>query len=182
MTYAPLQMFIEVFTNDVLPLVSSPMLWMAASILLAVVILWALHARAWCLSLHQLKITIKVTKELLKEYKENIVIHFLCDNVDCDEHKNRYKDHERRLLSIESIVHSVSEADYKAPFWRKYISFGRALSIVSGYRELRKLNMDIQQSGSSVLKGHNDYMLQTTHLRRRNAPNTPSTSNSEDRC
>ncbi|KAF5346624.1 hypothetical protein D9757_013568 [Collybiopsis confluens] len=127
-----------------------------------------------------LAMLIQVFSNDSEEYKENILRHFFCETVDCDEYKNRYKEYERRLYAIEGVAHRISSADYKVAFWRKYISPGRALSISAGFQESFKLTRDIKHSAINILKDYNDYMIQTTRSRRGYTADTPSTIFSED--
>ncbi|KAF5346623.1 hypothetical protein D9757_011438 [Collybiopsis confluens] len=181
MAASPLEMFIDVVMNDIPPTIASHPIFSLILVFILLIVLWALHVLLCRLSLRHLSCAIKVSNKLLEEYKESLLRHFLCDTVDCEKHKNCYKDYERRFFAIEKIAHTTSEVDYKVAFWKKYISPGRAVSIASGYRELCALNKDIEQSRANVLKDHNDYMIQKTCLRRRYTPDTPLTFGSEDK-
>ncbi|KIK64692.1 hypothetical protein GYMLUDRAFT_240656 [Collybiopsis luxurians FD-317 M1] len=141
----------QVFTEDTLPTVSNPILWM---ILLVFIILLILRC-VWfsCLSSRKLNTTIKDVEKMLGGYQKNIRSHWLSDMIDCEQHKRLYKDYKDQLRRIQHVAHKRFVADYKIAKWRKYVSLSRALTLSSSYRSLRRLKEDIQVGFSpSMLK------------------------------
>jgi hypothetical protein len=75
----------QVLTEDIIPIASSPTLWMIMSTLILSLIL----RYVWfpCLSLQTLDATIKDVGKLLEGYEQNIRSQCLSDAIDYDQHK-----------------------------------------------------------------------------------------------
>ncbi|KIK59203.1 hypothetical protein GYMLUDRAFT_245620 [Collybiopsis luxurians FD-317 M1] len=171
MTTTFFQAAAQVFTEDIIPLASSPILWMIMSVLFLSLIL----RFVWfpCLSLQTLDATIKDVVSLLEGYKQNIRSQCLSDAIDHDQHKRSFKDFKGRLLRIKRVAHKRSDDDYKIATWKKYISFSRAAMLSSSYKKLLELQTDIEHYNVLVLKDQNDHLLKMTRLHHRNVSSSP---------
>ncbi|KIK59202.1 hypothetical protein GYMLUDRAFT_262253 [Collybiopsis luxurians FD-317 M1] len=161
----------QVLTEDIIPMASSPTLWMIMSALILSLIL----RYVWfpCLSLQTLDATIKDVGKLLEGYEQNIRSQCLSDAIDYDQHKRSFKNFEGQLLRIKRVAHKRSDEDYKAATWRKYFSFSRAAMLSSSYKKLLRLKTDIEHSNVLILNDQNDQLLQMMRLHHRNVSSAP---------
>ncbi|KIK59206.1 hypothetical protein GYMLUDRAFT_245624 [Collybiopsis luxurians FD-317 M1] len=162
---------VQILTENIIPVVLGPILWM---IMPALVLSLILHY-TWfpCLSLQTLDAKIKDVVSLLEGYEQNIRSQCLSDAIDYDQHKRLYKNFEGRLLRIKRVAHKRSDQDYKVATWKKYISFSRAAMLSSSYKKLLKLKTDVEHYNVLVLKGQNNHLLKMTHLYHRNVSSSP---------
>ncbi|KIK59204.1 hypothetical protein GYMLUDRAFT_245621 [Collybiopsis luxurians FD-317 M1] len=85
MTFASFGAIDQILTEDIIPMASSPIVWMILSALATSVILHYV----WfpCLSLQKLDTTIKNVGSLLEGYGQNIQSQCLSDTIDYGQHK-----------------------------------------------------------------------------------------------
>ncbi|KAF9074780.1 hypothetical protein BDP27DRAFT_1443758 [Rhodocollybia butyracea] len=172
------RILVEVLTQDILPKVSSAILWIV--VLIIVFMAFLRRGLLPCVTMSSLRKTIDAVDKLLKGHEAEIykmhtsIVSDGC--VDCTNNLRQCIEYKQTWLRIDKVAHKIYEHDRNSS-WTIYLSLTRVCMIASSYKRMRTLQDDIQHSIVLSSKQHNDWKLNsnTTQLRRRNI-STPQSS------
>ncbi|KAJ3813765.1 hypothetical protein EV368DRAFT_66513 [Lentinula lateritia] len=172
MTFSIFQTTVQILTQDILPIVSSPILWTLLSLFVIALLLRACFP---CVTLSGLERRIETVQKTLKEYKDigsvlntnDIMSGFI--NY---EHPSRRVafELEKRLRRITQDAHKIFSEDHKTS-WISCLSLRRVIIISLLSKKLYTLERDIKYTQTVALKYRNNQVLE---LMSRISPDTAS--------
>ncbi|KAH7880916.1 MAG: hypothetical protein NXY57DRAFT_1035479 [Lentinula lateritia] len=175
MTFSIFQTTVQILTQDIFPIVSSPILWTLLSLFVIALLLRACFP---CVTLSGLERRIETVQRMLKEYKDmgpvlntNDIMSGYINYEQCQSRRVAFE-LEKRLRRITQDAHKIFSEDHNTSRI-SYLSLRRVIIISSLSKKLCTLEKDIKYAQTMGLKYRNNQVLE---LMSRISPDTTSES------